>query len=397
MRIGVNCFLLREDIGGLRQYFFSLFDELLERDPTNEYIFFHFAHNEAELAALGSSRWQSAAILLDNQDQAREHLDKIDLYFCPFGALWPRPLPMPTVVTLVDIQEAFYPEFFTPIDHYNREFHFPSSTRMADRVITVSEFSKSTIVRRHGISPGKVVVAHLCPDARYYRARDVGRRPASSLPERGFVLYPANRWKHKNHDALLQAIRWLRDERGLKIDAVFTGHDVPNGYPLEQMASEYGVAEQIHCLGYVTVEELAYLYSRAAMLVFPSLFEGFGLPVIEAMAAGCPVAAAADTSLPEAGADAVEYFDPASPYSIGSAIEKLWRNPLLREQLADRGRRRVSHFSATQMAQAHLFAFDEATRAFSWARYAWHRWVYRYYHGARVHFKYREVLSRESL
>jgi glycosyltransferase involved in cell wall biosynthesis len=392
MRVGVNCFLLQANIGGMKQYFFNLFRELLENDHQNEYVFFHFLHNAAELATLENTRWQANAILLNDQAEVKQHLGKIDLYFCPFGALWPRPLPIPTVVTLVDIQEVFYPEFFTDLDLYNREYHFPGSTRMADRVITISHFSKKMIVKHHRISLQKVTVAHLCADKRYYRAAEVAHPPQSPLPGGDFIIYPANYWMHKNHDALLGALRWLKTEKRLKIDVVFTGYDVPNGYPLAQKVSEYGLDEQVYAVGYVTVEEMAYLYSKAKMLVFPSLFEGFGIPLVEAMIVGCPVVAAKATSLPEIGADAAEYFDPSSPEIIGLTIEKVWGDGGLRQRLIERGRRRALDFSAAKLAQAHLAVFSEAARSFSATRYAWHYWVYQHYHYWLVLFKYRKVL-----
>jgi glycosyltransferase involved in cell wall biosynthesis len=382
-------------MGGLKQYFFNLFGELLEHDLENEYIFFYFfPHNLEELANLESARWEANTVLLKDQLEVRRHLDKVDLYFCPFGALWPRPLSIPTVVTLVDIQEVFYPQFFTALDMYNREYHFPGSTRMADRVITISDSSKQTIVKHHRISARKVAVSHLCADKRYYRAAEVAQAPDCPLPEGDFVIYPANYWMHKNHDTLLKALQWLKEEKGLKVVSVFTGYDVPNGYSLTQKAAEYGLSEQVYQAGYVTVEELAYLYSRAKMLVFPSLFEGFGIPLVEAMAAGCPIVVADATSLPEIGKDAAEYFDPSSPESIGLAIQKVWYDGELGRQLIERGKRRSLDFSAAKLARTHVDVFKEAAQAFSRARYLWHRWVYQHYHRKLINLKYREVLQR---
>jgi glycosyltransferase involved in cell wall biosynthesis len=393
MRIGINVFPLAPDIGGAKQYFFSLFNELLANDYKNEYVFFHFPHNAEELSSLDDTRWRADSVLLRDQLEVRQHLDKIDFYFCPLGALWPRPLPIPTVVTLIDIQEVFYPQFFTDFEKYSREFHFRGSSRMADRVITISHFSKQTIVEHHRVSAHKVTVSHLCADTRYYRAAGVAQTPNCPLPEGDFIIYPANYWVHKNHDTLLRALQWLKIEKGLRIDAVFTGYDVPNGYRLAQEAAEYGLSEQVYQAGYVTVEELAYLYSRAKMLVFPSLFEGFGIPLVEAMAAGCPVVAAEVTSLPEIGSEAAEYFDPASPQSIGMAIEKVWGDEALRQRLIQRGRRRALDFSATKLAQTHRTVFDEAARVFSPTRYMWYNWVYQHYHRWLVHSKYRKILK----
>ncbi len=389
MRIGVNCFLLQAHIGGLKQYFLTLFRELLEHDDENEYILFWYAHNADELAKLGTDRWKKNAILLQDQREVMSHLDQFDLYFCPFNVLYPRPLSRPTVMTLVDIQEVYYPEFFTPEDLYNRQLHYPVSTRMADRVITISEFSKQALVRHHRLPPDKVIVAHLSADERYYRSDQVARPPAQTLPQ-DFILYPANFWKHKNHDRLLQALCMLREERRLAVNAIFTGFDEPNGYLLRDKIKEYGLDSQTCILGYVSVEEMAYLYRQARMLVFPSLFEGFGIPLVEAMAVGCPIVAADATSLPEIAADASELFDPTSPRAMAEAIAKVWHNDTLRQEMVARGKRRAQGFSPEQTAQTHRTAFVEAADAYLHTRFLWNRWVYGYYHRARLEVRWRQ-------
>ena len=167
---------------------------------------------------------------------------------------------------------------------------------MADRVITISEFSRRAIIEHHRLSPERIAAVHLCADDRYARSAAVARSPTAPLPAR-FIFYPANLWKHKNHDVLLRALRLLRVERGRRVDLVLTGVGQDDGYPLEAMVKSHGVSDQVHSLGYLAVEELAHLYQRADMLVFPALFEGFGIPLVEAMAAGCPVVAP-DTHCP---------------------------------------------------------------------------------------------------
>ena len=383
MRIGVNCFLFQPHVGGLKHYFVNLFRELLRADDGNRYVFFWYAHNEEELARLGTDRWRDDAVLLRDQREVLGHLNRIDLYFCPFSALYPRPVPRPTVVFLPDIQEVFYPEFFTTEDLYTRDLHFPGSTRMADRVITISEFSKSTFVRFHGLGEERVVVAYLSADPAFYRADEVARAPASPLPA-DFVFYPANFWKHKNHDGLLQALARLRRERGLSVPVVVTGYPDPAGYPLEAKAEEYGVRDLVHRPGYLGVEELAYLYRRARMLVFPSLFEGFGIPIIEAMAAGCPVVAAEATSVPEVAGGAAELFDPRSPPAIAAAIGRVWNDEALRRSLVERGRIRARDFGPERTAAVHRRTFAEAAAAYSSRRFLWQRLVSQHTHRALV-------------
>lgn len=371
MKIGVHCFPLKANIGGMKQYFLSLFGELLERDRENEYFFFHNAANVPELAALPSGRWRERAVQLGRASRVAGHLKGLDLYFSPFITLTPRPMPLPTVITIPDNQEVFFPEFFSEQQHFTREWHYRGSARMADRVLTISEFSKGTLAEHYHLPPEKIRVAPLCADPLFYRAQAIARRPACRLPQGRFLFYPANRWAHKNHDLLLQALRFLKVEKDLCLDLVLTGHDVEGGFPVMQKAAEYGVGDQIYPAGYVAVEELAWLYRHASFTVFPSLFEGFGLPLVEAMAAGCPVAASRAGSMPEIGGDAVEYFDPHSVPELAAVIERLLGDPVLSASLVERGRAQAARYTPARLAAVHLQAFGEAREAYRPLRYAW--------------------------
>ena len=395
MRIGVHCFPLKANIGGMKQYFLSLFGELLEQDHENEYVFFHSAKNVPPLCELPTARWRQNAVELAKTTRVARCLKGLDLYFSPFCVLTPRPLPLPTVVMIPDNQEVFHPDFFSERQKFTREWHYRGSARMADRVLTISEFSKTALAEHYGVRLEKIRVAPLCADPQFYHAKEIARRPAAPLPEGKFLFFPANRWQHKNHDTLLRALRLLAVEKGLKLSLVLTGHDVTEGYPVAQKAAEYGVADQVFPVGYVALEELAWLYRHAEMTVFPSLFEGFGLPLVEAMAAGCPVACSNAGSMPEVGGDAVEYFDPVSAPEMAVVIERICNNPALREILIHRGRVRAAAFSPARLAKAHLQAFREARQAFSPLRYAWNALCYRHCHAWAVGRKYpREMANR---
>jgi glycosyltransferase involved in cell wall biosynthesis len=383
MRIGVNCFPLRANIGGLKQYFITLFDWLLENDRDNEYVFFYSQHNLEELEKLRSDRWRSQSKLLSTQEEIENHLRGVDVYFCPFNSVWPRPAQLPSVVTLTDIQEVYYQHFFRKEDLYDRAWHYPSSTRAADRVVTISQFSKNSIARHHRLRSSKIIVAHLCADPSYFDSAAIAIPPNDPLPFDRYLFYPANRWAHKNHDTLLKALKLLKGS-GENANVVFTGFDIRGGYPVQEKAIEYGVAECVHMAGYVTVPQMAYLYQSAEMLVFPSLFEGFGMPPVEAMAAGCPAAVSTSSCLPEVCGDAAEYFDPNDAEEIARAICRIRKDPKRRADLITRGRKRAKDFSVESMAQAHIRAFQEAAASYSDLRSRWHKRIYQPYHKWRV-------------
>jgi Glycosyl transferases group 1 len=163
------------------------------------------------------------------------------------------------------------------------------------------------------------------------------------------------------------------------------------GIPAMQKAAEYDMRDQVYAAGYVTVGEMANLYAHAEMLIFPSLFEGFGMPPVEAMAVGCPALVSNRTCVPEICGDAAEYFDPDDALGLANAIVRLRDNPSRRLELIDRGRIRARQFSAERMARAHLQAFKEAAASYSVVWYRWHQ-LYQPYHRARVSAAY--ALSR---
>jgi glycosyltransferase involved in cell wall biosynthesis len=264
------------------------------------------------------------------------------------------------VLTFHDMQERFFPEFFTPAQHVERYYHYDWSLRMADAVVAVSDFTKRSCVEITGITPRKIVRVHHAPD----------ELPAPQRPDLGrqidgpFLYYPANFWAHKNHFRLLEALGWLRTERHLRVPCVFTGTLLGRDAEWQEALGRAGIADQVVHLGLRPRAEVSWLFREARGMVFPSLFEGFGIPVIEAMQCGCPVACSGSTALPEIAAGHALMFDPTSVPSIAGAIERLWTDEPLRARLAAGGPVHAAQFSADRLVAEHIQAFELAVRRY---------------------------------
>jgi glycosyltransferase involved in cell wall biosynthesis len=258
-------------------------------------------------------------------------LDELDAIHFPLTVMLPRVERPPAAVSLLDIQHVFYPEFFSRAELAYRRFAYGWSLRRARTVIAISRHVKETLVERMGVAAKRVEVIHLGLDHDLFRPGTEPREP--------FLLYPANPWPHKNHERLFQAFTRLRRLRP-ELRLVLTGTG------LERLDTPEGVDVR----GRVPREELASLYRRASALVFPSLYEGFGQPPLEAMASGCPVACSTAGSLPEVCGDAARYFAPTSVDEMVEAVSTVLESP---DGLVDRGLQRAARFTWDACARAH--------------------------------------------
>ena len=278
---------------------------------------------------------------------------KTDLLFCPFtGALFYDPA-VPVVSLVHDLQYLAYPEFFEPADRHERDRHFRQVCQVAARLICVSEFTRASVLAHSGLPPGKVVAIPSAPHKRL-------TVPAAS-PGR-YLLYPANFWRHKNHELLLIAFgiyRAAHPQSDLKL--TLTGAPSPRRDELQEAVRRMGLAPWVDFAGYLPDEAFAALLAGASAMIFPSLFEGFGMPVLEAMAAGVPVLCGNLTSLPEVAGDAALLFDPRRPAAIVAAIERLESDPPLRAALVERGRRHAAEFlQPEEWASRYWAVFQDA-------------------------------------
>lgn len=367
MRIGIGLNLFTPDAGGVANYVVTLLRHWPEFAPAHPMVLFTFDHNVAMLSQLPPEA-RRHEIRVQTQEDMLQHLDKIDLYFCPFNTLWPRPVPLPSVITFTDMQERFYPQFFTAKQLEERFHHYDWSMRMADVVIAISDFTKQSCTDIVGISPRKVRTIHLSPDD-----LPAARRP-EDWPSAGwekFLYYPANFWDHKNHRQLLAALQHLR-ANGQTVRCVFTGSTFGREAEWDAAVAETGTADLVCHLGRRPRAELSWLFRNARGLIFPSLFEGFGIPVVEAMHCGCPIACSGGTSLPEVAGDCALYFDPRDAKAIAHAAAQLWNDDALCADLVARGQRRGAEFNARKLVESHVAAFTLARRRYSPIKH-WYR------------------------
>jgi glycosyltransferase involved in cell wall biosynthesis len=287
----------------------------------------------------GPSRIPAVALAARLSSEARSRLRALDVVHYPLTVPVPRSRA-PAVVTLQDLQHRDLPELFSRSRRAFRRIAYDRAVRRADAVIVLSEFVRARAVELLGLDVDRVHVVPHGVDHTVFRPGDE--------PRETFLLYPARPWRHKNHARLLQAFTVLRgDIPGLRL--VLTGDG------LERLGPVPGGVER---LGYVPRHELASLYRRAACLVFPSLYEGFGLPPLEAMASGCPVAASSRSAIPETCGDAAVLFDPEDVHAIANGV----RGALARaEELRERGIARAAAFSWEASARAHEAVYEAAS------------------------------------
>jgi glycosyltransferase involved in cell wall biosynthesis len=366
MHIGVNLYALTLRGGGMRQYVLQLLPWLVRRSD-HRLVLFHAAQGQPSVALIlrqltANERRRVEVVEIEHQDEIYRHARRFDLYFCPLNGLAPSLLDRPTVATLADVQEQFFPQYFTAEQLALRADVYPRMAHAATLLITLSEFSKQSIGEAFGVAADKVRVTHLAPNEEALSAAAEWPASLPRLPER-FVFYPANLYPHKNHDMLLRAVRVLNDRLGVDCGCVMTGHEASPGIDIRERIAAQGLTGKALWLEYVAGGALRYLYEHAVALCFPSRFEGFGMPLAEAMWHGCPVIATPLASIPEVVGDAGLLVEP-DERALADAIARLTRDGSLRQDLIRRGLERVRQFSAASLADATLAIFDEAVDRF---------------------------------
>jgi glycosyltransferase involved in cell wall biosynthesis len=266
------------------------------------------------------------------------------------GYIYPDMLPLRNIVLVPDLQHEYHPEFFSKHVLEERRRVFEHGITHANYLIAISDYTRQTVIERFHIDPGKIKTIYLSADAVFHRdnrIRGNKERVLSKyqLPDKGYLFFPGNTWPHKNHKGAIEALHLLHREYGHDVPLVCTGSRKEAHGDLLRFIEKSGLENAVKFLGYCPLNDLVGLYEGAVALVYPSLFEGFGIPLLEAMCCDCPIVCSNLTSLPEVAGDAALLVNPHSSEELASAIDRVLTDEDLRRKLISSGREQAARFS----------------------------------------------------
>ena len=380
MKIGISAFAADGGKSGISQYMINV----LQRLPQPEtgvtcVIFVPSAERELFQPAPAGSRivtvpdWMAHPVtsilwhLLLYPVVLKRH--QCDCAYLPAGnrrlGLW---YGVPSISTIHDLSQLHVDGKYDPLRMFYIRRVLPYLMQRLTRVVSVSESTRHDLVEHAGIRPERIRVAYNGADLASVAAtaRSTAREAvAAELGiARPFLRYTA-RLEHpgKNHVRLLEALALLKRRGRLSHRLVLAGSHWNGAEVIEASITELGLADDVVLTGFVENRLLPELYAAADVFVFPSLFEGFGIPLLEAMAAGTPVCAANISSIPEVVGDAALLFDPRNPADIAAQLDRLLHDATLRRELARRGQQQAQRFSWDDAASGVLRQCYEAVAA----------------------------------
>jgi len=286
-----------------------------------------------------------------------------DLLFCPFTAPFYHKVNIPTVIVVYDLLFKKYPQFFSNDQIFYSYQYLKESCEAASQLICISDFTRKMLLDECEISSdgATTIPISMCnPIEKVEEEEAKIVLQKLKLVEGRYFLYPANFWHHKNHEMLLTAYgKYLKKHPDLLIKLVFTGTPGERMAYLEDVVDRMGLSGTVVFAGYLDIPSFSAVLQNSFAMIFPSLFEGFGIPLLEAMSFGIPVLSSNLTSLPEVGGDAVHYFDPRKPDEILESIEIIVDDEDYRQKLIDKGISRLESFlNPVEWAQKYLDIFQ---------------------------------------
>ena len=354
---------------GSGEFCFQLLKSLFDLDKKNNYFIYLPVPPSPDLPK-ETSNWHYVVFsskklwtLIGLSKKLFNNKNNLDVFFSPTHYS-PFTFLCPSVVAILDVSYLHFPYMFSKKDLYQLKLWGRYSISKAKKILTISQSSKSDIIKAYGLNPEKVVVVY--PGIK--RVSSIGYSVLSMDELRNkfgiknkYILFVGTLQPRKNVERLIEAFSHV-----IK-DSSFTQNDIQlviigrKGWMFEDILNapkKYNIADRVRFLHEVTDEELPSFYKNAEMFVLPSLYEGFGLPVLEAMKYGCAVITSNVSSLPEAGGDAALYIDPNNVDDIASKMRKLLEDENLRKELIVKGKKQIEKFSWEKAAKETLAVLE---------------------------------------
>ena len=372
LNVGVNLVYLRPgNVGGSETYTRELIRHMQELPGVsltlfcNKESFDTFEPADRTRVVLVSERkFSGVNRVVDENVVLLKHLRKaqIDVLFSPANIGAPAlPNRIPQVVTVHDLQHVALKEHFSWSKRMARSLMFRVSCWRCRRIVAVSEHTRRDVVKEFKLPPAKVVTIYegVDPNLRAPDDRVDATLERFDLGRRSYLYFPAMLTPHKNHAVLLEALATAFPAGGGP-QLIFSGKPTEYLAELERLIEERGLGGRVRYLGYVTRAEVLDLMTGCLAVTYPSSFEGFGLPILEAMSCGAPVIASSASSIPEVAGDAAVLVPPDDPAGWAEAVTRLTGDSGFAGELAARGAAQVARFSWSACASATVEVLEAA-------------------------------------
>ncbi len=370
MRVAIDGRFIQDHFPGIGRYTYNLVDRLARLREDDFVVLYnpYLPNTRYDLEPLGRLAHLSLRPTAVRPFSWREQYSvrsllketRVAVYHSPYYVMPYFFLPCPAVVTVHDVFPARYSQYL-PSRQAWVAYHIAMrlAVRGAKRILAVSQCSKSDLIDFFGVRPEKVTVTYNGVDPAF-QPREVQQvekvREKYGLPKR-FILYVGMNKPHKNLPALVRAYAGIRIQAGCPL--VLAGREDPRWPQTRQAVAELGLWESVIVPGDIPEADLPALYNLAAVFVMPSLYEGFGLPLLEAMASGVPCASSSAGALPEVAGDAALLFDPRDTDAMGQAILRLLDDDRLAEELRQKGLAQAARFSYEDTAKRTLEVYHQ--------------------------------------
>jgi glycosyltransferase involved in cell wall biosynthesis len=378
MRVGIDGrFVTRQPRRGIGNYSLNLISELIKLDSSIEY-FIYIAEPDYEGILPSSPNvrirqlWPASYPLWENfalPIAAKQ--DNLDLLHC-LGNTAPFFLPssVQMVLSIMDVMYLQSGDFVPkPTTRYQawgrfyRAFSVPFVARKATKIITISDFSRNDITQLvSGVTVNKVCVTHLSCDSIFLDSHVASENGMSSINDvlsNSYIFCLGAEDPRKNTFRFVQAYLNLLKNGEISENLIVSGYSNWEKSASFEAVRAAGAEHKVKFLKFVTIKDLSLLYHNATVFAYPSLYEGFGIPILEAFSSGCPVMASHVTSIPEVGGDAAMYFDPLNVSAMEAVLLRLIRNPELRQEFVARGYERAKKFTWAETARKTLAVYRE--------------------------------------